>query len=183
MDIKSKVREALTNNPPVVLNIWDFDGTLVDTGLPETHKPIWKEKTGTEWPHVGWWGRVESLDPLFNHPAIASVKADYNEHKDDGINVMLTGRRKNLAAEVEAILKKECYTFDKYLYNYGGDTLSNKIEQMGNLLKEYPTIKVISLWDDRHLPEFKQWGDNLIDNGRLDTININQVKDGRIIKL
>jgi hypothetical protein len=175
-DIKTKLREGLMNNPTVA-NIWDFDGTLVDTGLPETHKPIWKAKTGTEWPHKGWWGRVESLDPLFNHQAIASVKSDYNQHKGDGLNIMLTGRRSKLASAVEDILAKNGYEMDKYWYNYGSDTLSNKIEQMGNLLKEYPTVKVINMWEDRteHIPTFKQWLEGLVEKGRLDSYNITHV--------
>jgi len=26
-------------------------------------KETWKEKTGEDWPHLGWWGRATSLDP------------------------------------------------------------------------------------------------------------------------
>ena len=66
------------------------------------------------------------------------------------------------------------YKFDKYLYNYGADTLSQKIEQMSILLNEYPTVRTMSLWDDRaeHIVEFKKFGDKLVENGRLDKFDI-----------
>ena len=41
---------------------FDFDDTLFHTPLPEEGKKIWKEKTGQEWPHIGWWGKPESID-------------------------------------------------------------------------------------------------------------------------
>ena len=41
---------------------FDFDDTLVKTPLPEEGKIVWKEKTGTDWPHRGWWSKPESLD-------------------------------------------------------------------------------------------------------------------------
>jgi hypothetical protein len=34
----------------------------VDTELPESGKQIYLDKTGKEWPHIGWWGKAESLD-------------------------------------------------------------------------------------------------------------------------
>jgi len=34
---------------------FDFDDTLVHTTLPAEGKVIWKEKTGEDWPHRGWW--------------------------------------------------------------------------------------------------------------------------------
>jgi FMN phosphatase YigB (HAD superfamily) len=39
---------------------FDFDDTLFHTPKPEQGEQIWKEKTGTDWPYSGWWGRPES---------------------------------------------------------------------------------------------------------------------------
>jgi hypothetical protein len=33
----------------------------LDTELPESGKQIYLDKTGKEWPHIGW-GKAESLD-------------------------------------------------------------------------------------------------------------------------
>ncbi len=163
------------------LSVFDFDGTTVDTGTPDTHKPIWKEKTGTDWPHVGWWGRKESLDmSVFNFKAKPNVKNDWQKEWSDPntLVISLTGRRPKLSAEVEVILDANGYKFDEYLYNYGSDTVSNKLEQMGKILSDIPSIKTISLWDDRveHISTFKQWGDDLVDNGRLESFNLVHVK-------
>ena len=101
--------------------------------MPETHKIIYKEKTGEDWPHKGWWGRPESLDMnIFDFKAIPEVKSAYTieRQRPNTMVISLTGRRPKLSNEVEAILNANGYVFDKYLYNYGKDTLSNKIEQI-----------------------------------------------------
>jgi len=181
--IKEILREDIENMPaqgPKKLSVFDFDGTTVDTGVPETHKPIWKEKTGTEWPYKGWWGRKESLDMnIFDFPAKPDVKSDYQKERgnSDTMVVSLTGRRPKLKDEVKAILDANGYRFDRYLYNYGSDTLSNKLEQLGDLLDEFPSIKSVKLWDDRdeHIPTFEQWGNGLVEKGRLESFNMNHV--------
>jgi hypothetical protein len=68
----------------------------VDTELPESGKQIYLDKTGKEWPHIGWWGKAESLDiEIFENKLVDSVKLSYDEMKlaDDTLMVMLTGRR------------------------------------------------------------------------------------------
>jgi len=135
------------------LVIFDFDGTTIDSGTPERFKPIYKEKTGENWPFKGFWGRVESLNmDIFPFKPLPAVKADYDKEvgNDETFLVSLTGRRPKLGAGVEAILTANGYKFDRYLYNYGSDTLSNKLEQIGKLLKEFPNVRVVAMWDDRN---------------------------------
>ena len=155
------------------LEVFDFDGTLMDTLDPDRGKPIYKDKTGNDWPFKGWWGRNESLDlNIFDFEPIADTITGYNAVKDDEavMRIMLTGRRPKLGGSVKAILDAKGLTFHRYMYNYGSDTLSNKIEQMGKLLEEFPNLRSIKQWDDRdeHVPTFKQWGKQLVDKGRLD---------------
>lgn len=155
------------------LDVFDFDGTLVNTELPQTGKIIWAEETGTPWPHRGWWGREESLSlEVFEQPANPKVVLDWKDSWADESKmvIMLTGRMPKLSNHVEAILQKHNLKFDRYLYNYGGRTLENKLDQMSKILKEFPTIKTLRMWDDRdeHVPTFKQWGNGLVENGRLD---------------
>lgn len=173
MSYKKLIVENLDKVKITKISIFDFDNTTMDTLNPEIGKPIYKEKTGKDWPHVGWWGRAESLDMnVFDFKPLPQVKSDYNEEvvNDNTLMVSLTGRRKKLGHLVEAILHANGYKFDKYLYNYGADTLSNKIEQMGNLLNEYPTVRTMKQWDDRseHMPTFKAWGEEQVKSGRLD---------------
>lgn len=177
--MKDKIKQILRegNNQITKITIFDFDGTLVDTGTPETHKDIWKDKTGTDWPYNGWWGRKESLDTtVFDFKPNNSVINAYNSEKriNGNLTVMLTGRLPKLSNEVEKILNDNNLHFDYYLYNYGGSTLDNKIKQMNDLLSKYPDVKSISQYEDRvdHIPTFKTWGDNLVEVGRLKDFNL-----------
>ena len=162
--------------------IWDFDGTLIDTPLPEVGKPIWKEKVGSDWPHVGWWSKVESLSmKIFDQPTIPSVISVFEKLRtDDNImHVMLTGRRakKPLEDGVKQILDSHGLKFDRYYHNNGGETAENKMWRMERLLDEFPNIKSIRMWDDRdiHIPRFEEWGDKMISEGRLDKFHITHV--------
>lgn len=157
------------------LAVFDFDGTLVDTPLPVmvqkgkhnvATSPEWEEKTGKPWPHVGWWGRKESLDmDVFDMPTISSVISDYKREVSDPntLTIMLTGRLKKLGSEVKAVLDAKGLSFDMYLYNNGGETSKNKIKQMNKILDEYPSITTVEMWDDRtgHISTFQSWGDSL----------------------
>lgn len=116
---------------------------------------------------------------VFDFKPIPEVKADYDKIAvNEGVlMVSLTGRRPNLGNQVKAILDANGYKFDKYLYNYGSDTLSNKLEQITNLLKEFPNIKMIRMWDDRveHIPEFEKFLDGLVKSGRIEDYDFTEV--------
>ena len=172
--------ENLDKSKITRIAIFDFDGTTIDSGTPERFKPIYKEKTGEDWPFKGFWGRPESLNmDVFDFKPLPEVKSDYNKEvvNDNTLMVSLTGRRGKLGDKVEAILTANGYKFDKYLYNYGSDTLSNKVEQIGNLLEEFPSVRTVALWDDRneHVSTFKELLDSLVKSGRLDDYNFTHV--------
>lgn len=164
------------------LCVWDFDGTLCDSPLPEIGKLIWKEKTGEDWKHIGWWSKADSLSmDVFNIPTIPTVIGDYLKIKDDNniLHIMLTGRRdtKELKKAVKAILDSHGLIFDMYLHNNGGETGENKMKQIKDILLQYPTIKEILLWDDRdeHIPRFEAFGEQLIKDGLIEKFNLTHV--------
>jgi hypothetical protein len=166
------------------LTIWDFDGTLVDTPLPEEGKKIYKQKTGNEWPHAGWWGRADSLDmSIFDMPVIKSVIADYHKEKSnpDTMTVMLTGRMVKLGDLVRKILADKNLTFDEYHFNRGGSTDVAKIKTMEDILLRVNTIKEIHAWDDReeHIPVFQAWGDKMVKQGVINKFDITVVPSAR----
>jgi|AntRauMFilla1563_2_1112583.scaffolds.fasta_scaffold00263_8 hypothetical protein len=170
-----------------VLNIFDFDSTLVDTQIPETGKAIWLEKTGKKWPHIGWWSKPESLDcEVFEQPVIEAVIEEYKSlsSKPNSHNIMLTGRRTKLHKEVEAILEKHKLVFDEYRYNYGGDTLTNKIEQIADVLSKNKPIDHVNMFEDRieHIVTFKQYFESMVGNGFIKSFQINHVI-GETIKI
>ena len=166
------------------LTIWDFDGTLVDTPLPEEGKKIYKQKTGKDWPHAGWWGRADSLDmSIFDMPVIKSVIADYHKEKSnpDTMTVMLTGRMVKLGDLVRKILADKDLTFDEYHFNRGGSTDVAKIKTMEDILRRVNTIKEIHMWDDReeHIPVFQAWGDKMVKQGVINKFDITVVPSAR----
>jgi hypothetical protein len=175
--IKQILREDVTKNKPTKLAVFDFDGTLAYSPEPEIGKPKYKEVTGQDWPHKGWWGRAESLDTnIFDIPVNPSVVSDYKKEKSnpDTLVIMMTGRIPKLSKEVEDILSANNLSFDYYLYNNESSTLDFKINTMDRLLSKYPTITEVEMWDDRdeHIGPFQAWGSTL---NNID-FHINHVK-------
>lgn len=146
--------------------IFDFDGTVVDTPLPETGRKLYEQVTGREWPHKGWWSKPDSLDmDIFPMPVIeAAVAAFHKEKATPGtLTVMMTGRIKKLSKHVEAILHAKGLVFDEYVYNtgaMGNVTLDYKLAMLDTYRKKYPFLESFALWEDRveHVDAFKEWG-------------------------
>ncbi len=166
------------------LSVFDFDGTLIDSPMPDTGRSEYEQKTGKPWPYQGWWGRAESLDMnVFDINPIPSVIADYRMEKSDPNTsvIMLTGRMQKLSDKVMAILKAIGLEFDGYYFNRGGSTDVEKIRTLNKVLDEQPSIKVVKMWDDRleHIPIFEQWGKEKVESGVLEDFNITVVPAGR----
>jgi hypothetical protein len=166
------------------LAVFDFDGTLVDTPLPEDGKKTYKEKTGTDWPHAGWWGQPMSLDmSVFDMPTIPNVISDYKKETTnlDTMVVMITGRMVKLTDLVKNILDNKGLKFHEYHFNRGGSTETAKKKTFDQILSQNPSIKEVELWDDReeHIPIFQAWGDEQVESGRLNKFNINVVPTTR----
>ena len=162
------------------LAIFDFDGTLIDTPLPDVGRDHYHTKTGTPWPHEGWWGRQESLDmTIFEMPTVEMVIEAYEKERasESTAVVLLTGRMIKLSDHVKLILDTKGLTFDEYHYNKGGKTEDAKIKSMEKLLEKYPTAMEMELWDDRtlHIPIFQAWGNAQLETGRLTIFKINHV--------
>jgi len=164
------------------ISVFDFDGTLVNTpiGSPE-NKQIWADKYGKPWPYLGWWGRDESLDSTVWK--MAPIKEVYDAWQKEvknpeTITVLLTGRLVKQSHLVKGITDSIGYKFDYYLFNNRGATLQNKISHLNNLLKQYPDVREVELWDDRmeHFEEFERWGELQQELGRIDSFYLNKIK-------
>lgn len=161
---------------------FDFDGTLIDTPVasPE-NKEKWASHHGEPWPYKGWWGRPESLDrEVWDMQPIAEVYRDYVTHSKDPKNlmVMLTGRLESQSELVKDILDDNGMYFDHYFFNSGGNTLNEKIKYFNAILKKYPNIREVELWDDRpkHFTAFKNWGQEMKSTGRIDSFYLNEIQ-------
>jgi len=168
------------------LAVFDFDGTLVDTPLPEEGKKTYKEKTGKDWPHAGWWGQPMSLDmSVFDIPTISNVISDYKKEitNPDTMVVMVTGRMVKLTDLVKDILNRHGLRFHEYHFNRGGSTDVAKKKTFDQILSQHPSIKEVSIYDDRseHIAIFKQWGENQVESDRLESFKIFHIVNGQPI--
>jgi len=155
---------------------FDFDDTLMYTSLPDTPykfsdgktgKEIYKDKTGEEWPHKGWWGREESLNmEIFEIGKNEYIYNKYLEAKQmpDTMVIMMTGRIPKLRHLVEDILEHNNMEFDRYYYNNIGDTYKFKTGVFENIIGEFSdTIEHLTMYDDRieHVVRFDVWAKEL----------------------
>lgn len=151
------------------LAIFDFDGTLIDTPVPEIAKDKYEAITGKVWPYQGFWSKKESLDvDMFDMPLINSVARDYKRERerDDTLLVMMTGRIKKLSKLVEGILQSYGMTFDEYKYKhgaFGNETIQFKIGSLDEYVERLPHLESVAMWEDRHehASEFSLWGKTL----------------------
>lgn len=139
---------------------FDFDGTLFDTPDPEIGKPIFKEKTGLDWPHRGWWSKRESLDTkIFKIKPIDWVYREYlKATSTNDMVIMATGRMESLRDQVTKILKSNNIEFNITYLNPGMDTYIYKTRVFGGLIDKHKPEKFI-MYDDRdaHLEKFIDW--------------------------
>lgn len=141
--------------------VFDFDGTLFHTPLPEEGKKIWKDRTGSEFPYTGWWSKKETLDlNIFHIPLNGFVYKEYKQflNDDNTLIVLATGRLQKLKNEVEKVLSHNNLSFDIVACNTGGDTYRFKTKLFEDLINKYNPSELI-MYDDRHehLTQFEVW--------------------------
>jgi FMN phosphatase YigB (HAD superfamily) len=139
-----------------ILNVFDFDGTLMDSPLPEMGKKMYEDKYGKPWPHKGWWGQLDSLE-CFEVTPIWKVMAIYNRlvKVDGSLNVLMTNR----LSKFESVVRKKLngyYEFD--IYNFKSDG-RDKPERIEEILLSYPNIREINIFDDmdEQITKFKEF--------------------------
>lgn len=165
------------------LSVYDMDGTLIDTPEKEEGKQIWKEKTGEQYPHKGWWGRRESLNTdIFDINPIPSILSKFKKDiaDPDTYVIILTARLEKLRPEVEKILDMHHIEPDELILKMGNET---KGDVIFNYVIKFPDLEKIEVYDDfaggmeHKIQEFT----NIIDDLPEDIqYNIFYVKDGNV---
>lgn len=161
------------------LAFYDMDGTLMDTPLPEDGKKTWKEVTGEDYPHAGWWGRPESLSTdVFDIKPFPTVLSQLKDDtaRPDTQTVLLTNRIERLRPHVENLLMVNGIRLDVLDLKSGGE---EKDERILRHLENNPNVKEISVFDDRDkelklLSPLKDKVDNNI------IVNIYKADDGKL---
>lgn len=142
------------------LVIYDFDGTLFRSPDKEQGSRSYKAVMNFDWPHQGWWGRLESLTPpvvparpdasWFIQPVLEAQRRDVAS--GDATVVLMTGRPFKLKQRVLEILRAEGLNFDDHFFhdspgNEGDTTLDAKVNRIGRLLG--PSVQRLEIWEDR----------------------------------
>ena len=139
------------------LYVFDFDGTLCASLLPDEGKKAYERIKGEPYPHKGWWGRSASLLPEYNTPTRPEILADYNRAKTDknGITVLLTNRIVQLGHHIMNILDANGLAFDVVSFKQDNRT---KSERAADIMKNYADVRYVEFWDDmiEHVEDFER---------------------------
>jgi len=175
------------------LSFYDFDGTLMNSPEKEWGKNYWKEKTGEEYPHLGWWGRPESLSTeVFDIKPFDSLlkllRRDYSD--SDTYVVILTNRMKKLEPQLEKILKINNIQVDELNTKIGN---KRKDQRILEYLEKFPNVEQIDVYDDMEdqittlkglaqvLPENIEYNIYKADNGSITKMEIERSLEEIII--
>jgi hypothetical protein len=176
---KDMLNESIDSSVLTKVVFYDFDGTLMDSPLPDPGKSIYREKTGKVYPHQGWWGRPESLDlNVFDIQTNPRIESLFRKDASDPNTrvVLLTNRLSKLSEPIKKILDKHNMTFDHYSFKNDG---REKGERIYDILKsKYPEAKFVEFYDD-DIKHFQSVRDNLIDTDY--EFKIYHIVDGEVV--
>jgi hypothetical protein len=150
------------------LNIYDFDGTLVNT--PSIYEAFYyyKEVLNKPFPYDAkyWWHNPDALlGPLKSivTPGFAMPKYMRDLKQDNQMTIVLTAKSQECIASVLYYL--ELYTRNKNIkqvYCKPEKTLDSyqyKTSVINDIITKYPSIEKVNMYDDRkeHVSLFKSW--------------------------
>ena len=137
-----------------ILTFFDFDGTLIHSPLPDNGKIEWANYYNKPYPHLGWWGRSESLDlNVFNVIPNHIIYQEYLKFKklNNSFNVILTSRIPKLKQYLADILYHNDIYMDDILCADGALTKGERIvKEYQRFINDGHDIKEIYVWEDRN---------------------------------
>jgi hypothetical protein len=141
-----KIRLSANKNIFTKLSVFDFDNTLFKSpDSPSDFKGNWHaSKESLNEPTVP---KVPD-DSFWNLDVVSSAKKELS--KPENYCIMLTGRIDQFFQDrIEELLKQKNLNFKLVgLNEFGMDTAEFKINKINEILKRYPTIKNIEMWED-----------------------------------
>lgn len=157
---------------------YDFDGTLFNTPLPEFGRIEWKNKTGMDYPHIGWWSKSETLNmDVFDIKPNSAVlsKLNSDNQRADTYTVLLTSRMEKLKPEIQNVLEKNGVFLNEL--NLKSNNLE-KDDRILNFVKKFPNVTDIDVYDDREkeLIIFKGFKEKYKDRFNINIYMVNNNK-------
>jgi len=147
------------------LHLYDFDGTL----FRAPDRPEW-------WGPKSWVVNPVSLGPpcVPEKPGpewwVPSAVSDAKRSiaNPDVWAILCTGRAKNsgMRYRVPELLKQKGLRFDEVFLNSGEDTKAYKIKVIAKLLREFPGIDTVQIWEN-HLPNMAAFCKFVESTGRV----------------
>lgn len=165
-----EMEEILNKDKTMISRIafYDFDGTIIDSPMPEIGKLLWAKKKGMKYPHVGWWSKPESLDMnVFDIKTIKDVEIRLQRDIEDKNCwvVLLTNRLLKLKPEVSDVLNFLNIKVDEFQMK---DQLHyTKNIRIKNVIQDFPQLTQIDILDDdlKNIDDFIELRDELQQDG------------------
>jgi hypothetical protein len=143
--------------------IFDMDGTMLDTPLPEMGKMMYSMVKNRPYPHNGWWSRPESLLPEYDIQPVDEVHEEYKKANGDnmGLTIMLTNRMVHLRGTIQKLLESHNLLFD--IASFKEKDSRTKLARAIDLMKDYPNISEVEIWEDMkdHIIDYSKIWDML----------------------
>ncbi len=128
----------------------DHDGTLMDVPMPDTGRILWKQKTGMEYPHQGWWGQPDSLNTeVFDIKPFSSIESILKKENanPNSYTVLLTNRIPKFEPIIKNLLGSMGLQFDQYSFKTDH---RNKKQRILEISSKFPSIEEINVYDDQN---------------------------------
>ena len=170
-----EMEELMNKDKTTIFRIafYDFDGTIIDSPMPDLGKLLWAKKYGNVYPHRGWWSKSESLDmELFDIKPIKEVERRLQKDiKDKNCwVVLLTNRISKLKPEVSKVLNHLNISVDEFQMM---DRINfSKSIRIKNVLQDFPQASQIDILDDddKNIHDFLKLKNELQQEGKTVTI-------------
>jgi len=149
------------------VNVFDFDGTLVFTPLPEEGMPILNKEVlkkfmagevppMLEYPDY-WDDPISLTPPIIPEPTPMELLNNEIAHefsrssREPGtMTIVMTGRKNHLEPNVKRILDDFKLRPDRlYCRSPDCDTVNFKSDKLLELIKEFPYLDEMNVWEDR----------------------------------
>jgi hypothetical protein len=137
------------------IHIYDFDGTLFETPLPQHGIPLYERVTGRRFPVIGhWWATEHSLDCSVFDIEAGQAYNDYfkSAASTDVITLMMTGRNMAIRNAVLNILNNHSMKFSYSIFKpdeFPSSTLVYKTRAIQELITRFENLEEIVMWEDR----------------------------------